>query len=157
MKYYPIAVSLNEQRVVVAGGGVIAERKTSGLLNAGASVTVVAPRLTQKLRRLAKEGRIAWKSRPVRKDDIRNAQLLVAATSDRCVNETVSRWAGEKKILVNVVDKPRLSDFISPAVLRKGKGIIAVYTDGKDPVFSRDLKNFLKEKWDDFLSYRSGL
>jgi len=58
---------------------------------------------------------------------------------------------------VNVVDRARLSDFISPALLYMPKAIVAIYTEGKDPVLSRDLKNFLKERWDEFLSYRDRL
>ena len=58
---------------------------------------------------------------------------------------------------VNVVDNPSLSSFISPAVFRAGGAVVAVYTHGRDPVLSRDIKNFLKEQWDVFLSYRNRL
>ena len=42
--YYPIFLDLQGKPVLVAGAGKVALRKTTGLLEAGARVTVVAPR-----------------------------------------------------------------------------------------------------------------
>ena len=157
MNYLPIAVKLKDRRVVVIGGGKVAERKILVLLEAGGDVRVISPKATPAIRRLAKNRDIKWIPRPVQRCDIRNAALVVSATNNRDLNKRVSRWGREFQILVNVVDDSNISDFISPALLRFKKAIIAVYTDGKDPVLSRDLKNFLKKHWDDFVSYRNKL
>lgn len=154
MNYYPIAVKLGKRPVVVIGGGAVAERKVKSLLKAGGRVTVISPTLTPGLQRLADRNTITWRKRFVREVPAK-AALVVAATSNKRVNRAVSRWVKKRRSLVNVVDKSSLSNFITPAVFRTGKAIIAVYTDGHDPVLSRDLKNFLKEKWDEFLSYRN--
>ncbi len=156
-QYYPIAINLNNQLVVVVGGGEVAERKVKGLLKTGARITVVSPQATPLLRRLAKQRRIKWVKRLVKHSDITRADIIIAATSDRVVNKRVSLWAKQRGILVNVVDQFSLSDFISPAVLRAERALVAVYTNGKDPIFSKDLKNFLQEHWDVFLSYRHRL
>lgn len=154
MKYYPIAVDLFGKQALVVGGGKVAERKTISLLKGRAGIRVVSPVLTPRLNRLAKSGKIAWNKRCVSKKDINGADIIIAATGNSAVNKNVSKWAKEKNVLVNVVDNSGLSDFISPAIVRQGKALIAVYTDGKDPVLSRDLKNYLKDHWDAFLSYR---
>lgn len=154
MKYYPIAVKLKDKKAVVVGGGQVGERKVLNLLEAGARVMVISPALTQKLKSLVKNRRIRWSKRFAAQKDLQDAHIVIAATSDRSVNKKVSRWSRRAGVLLNVVDDQALSDFISPAVVKKQKAIIAVYTDGKDPVLSRDLKNFLKEHWDEFLSYR---
>lgn len=155
VKYYPIAVKLKGKRALVAGGGKVAERKALQLLDSGAKLRVVAPDLTPRLEALARSHKIEWSARKVRGPDLKGAALVIAATSDTKANRDVSRWARKLNIPVNVVDKPKSSDFISPAILRKSKALVAVYTDGRDPVLSRDLKNFLKENWDVFLSYRN--
>ncbi len=157
MNYLPIAIKLKDSRVVVVGGGKVAERKILVLLEASGSVYVVSPKATPAIKRLAKNGDIKWIPRAVQRCDIRNAALVVSATNNRDLNKKVSQWGREFQILVNVVDDSSISDFISPALLRFKKAIIAVYTDGKDPVLSRDLKNYLKEHWDDFVSYRNKL
>lgn len=143
--------------MVVVGGGAVAERKVKSLLNAAGRIVVVSPALSAGLKELYKKKRIGWRRRPVRETDLNGTALVIAATSDERINMNVSRWALKRKVLANVVDRKGLGNFITPAVIRDGKAIIAVYTDGLDPVLSRDLKNFLKENWDVFLSYRNRL
>lgn len=155
--YYPIALKLKDRTAVVVGGGRVAERKVKTLLEVGVRVCVVSPDLTIALQRFFKSHRIIWINRGVRCSDVNKKDIVIAATSDPAINKKVSRWAKRQGILVNVVDMPKLSSFISPALLRLSKAAIAVYTDARDPVLSRDLKNFLKENWNVFLSYRRGL
>lgn len=157
MDYLPIAVKLKGERVIVVGGGYVALRKVQNFLDAGARVHVIAPVLHPDVHDLYENGKIKWNKKRIDRTDIADAVLIVSATDDKEVNEDVSKWAKEARIRINVVDQPGISDFISPAVLRPEKALVAVYTDGQDPVLSRDLKNYLKEKWDDFLSYRNRL
>lgn len=156
-KYYPVALDIKSRPVTVIGGGKVAERKIFGLLGAGADIRVISPDLTSGLKRLEMSKRIKWIRRKVRKDDLRKTRIIIAATDDAGVNKNISKWARKKEAWVNVVDQPVLSDFISTAILRKDKALLSVYTDGRDPVLSRDLKNFLREHWDVFLSYRDRL
>ncbi|MBP7216656.1 MAG: NAD(P)-dependent oxidoreductase [Candidatus Omnitrophica bacterium] len=156
-RYYPVAMDLHERRAVVVGGGAVAEQKIKKLLAARARIKVVSPVATSWLRSLASHGAIQWIQRCVCKSDVRGARVVIAATSDAHVNTSVQRWAHHYGSLVNVVDNPGLSDFISPAVLRLSKAIISVHTNGQDPALSRDLKNFLKEQWDAFVLYRHRL
>lgn len=155
MRYYPIAIILKNKKAVVVGGGAVAERKILSLADAGADITVVSPEITGRLTRLVKDGRIRWLKHFVKQSDLSNADIIIAASSDASVNKRVSSWAKKIKTAANVVDNSALSDFISPAVFKKQKAIIAVYTDGREPELSRDLKNFLKEHWDEFISYRN--
>jgi len=155
--YYPIALKLENRHVLVVGGGIVAERKVKSLLASGALVKIVSPSITNGLQRLYSQRKISYIKRKYKSLDVATFKLVIAATNDNGINALVSKNAKRKAVLVNVVDNAKLSDFISPAVLRKNKAIIAVCTNGKDPVLSRDLKNFLKENWDDFLSYRNRL
>ena len=63
MVYYPINLNLNGRKVVVIGGGRIAERKITGLIEAMAVVTVISPKLTPELMKYAEEGKITWKEK----------------------------------------------------------------------------------------------
>jgi len=157
MNYFPIALSLKNKQVIVAGAGAVSQRKILGLLETGALIKLIAPQASDVLTGLANRGSIRWLRRNVRCSDIKEAVLVIAATDKPALNKRISLWARRQGIAVNVVDKPILSDFISPAVLRRKKALVAVYTDAKDPLLSRDLKNYLKERWDDFLLYRNRL
>lgn len=155
MQYFPIAVKLKNKRVLVLGGGNVAERKVLSLLEAGAKVCVVSPDLTKQLSELFELGQIEWIDRKFQDIDIYGIDVVIAATNNSLINKRISQLAHARNILVNIVDEPILSSFISPAVIRSKNAIIAVYTDGTDPVLSRDLKNYLKEKWDEFIRYRN--
>jgi len=155
--YYPLALNLKGKLVVVIGGGRVSEHKIKNLLLSQAKIKIVSPVITCGLKRLVSQGKLTWVPRLVRSADLRFASLVIAATSSLLVNKSVSKWARKHGALVNVVDDPVLSDFISPAVFRASKAVVAVHTNARDPVFSRDLKNFLKENWSVFLSYRNRL
>ena len=155
--YYPIALKLKGRAALVVGGGQVAERKVKTLLQFGAEVRVISPNLTISLKKLLQSRNITWMRRVVRSSDIKDYYIVIAATSAATVNKNISKWAKKRGILVNIVDRALLSSFISPAILRTPKAVVAVYTHGQDPALSRDLKNFLKENWDVFLSYRNRL
>lgn len=157
MGYYPVALKAEGVNALVVGGGKIAQRKALVLLEAGAKVTVISPKVTIALGRLAKKSKLKWLSRKVSKNDIAKARIVIAATNDVLVNKNVSLWSMKRGVLVNIVDNSSLSSFISPAVFKKNKIIIAVNSGGRYPELSRDLKNFLKEQWGEFLSYRRRL
>jgi len=63
----------------------------------------------------------------VRSSDLNDAVVVIAATSDEEANNNVFKWANKRKLLVNVVDQPHLSNFISPAVFRKKEAMVSVY------------------------------
>ena len=155
--YYPIALKLKGKTALVVGGGQVAERKVKTLLRFGARVRLVSPDLTTALRRLFKSRKIAWHKRAIRSSDVEGADLIIAATSIAAVNKKVNKWAKREGTPVNIVDRADLSSFISPAILHTSRAVVAVYTHGRNPALSRDLKNFLKENWDVFLSYRGRL
>ena len=155
--YYTLAMNIRNQPVVVIGGGKVAEYKVTKLMPSCPNIIIISPDVTVGLRRLVSQGKLTWRSRNVRKTDLKNAFIAIAATSDKDVNAAVSRWAKEYRVLINVVDNPKLSDFISPATFHLSKTTVAVHTNGDDPVLSRDLKNFLKRNWDAFLSFRNRL
>ena len=157
MQYFPIAVKLKDRLVVVVGGGAVAERKAKNLLAAGAKVTVISPEITVSLRQLARNKHLKLINDVMHKKYLAKANIVIAATDSLKINAKISQWAKNNKILVNVVDQPHLSDFISPAVFNKGRLTVAVNTNGTNPKLSRDLKNFLKRSWDGFVSYRRRL
>ena len=157
LQYYPLAVKLKGKTALVIGGGNVAWRKIEALLYAGTNVKIISPKVVDAIKTAVSDGKVKWLARSVKTGDIKSADIVIAATNKKNINELISKIAGKLKIWVNVVDQPAISDFISPALLYKGKAIMAVYTDGKDPVLSRDLKNFLKDNWDEFLYYRNRL
>jgi siroheme synthase-like protein len=144
---YVVAWRLAGRRVVVVGGGEVAEQKVTGLLDAGAELILVAPEVVPRLACLADAGTLTWMRRAVRDDDVVGAALVVAATGDPAVNAQVATAARRAGALVNAVDDPANCDVTIPAVVRRGPATVAVTTDGVSPGAAR----FLRERLDAWL------
>mgnify|MGYP001353847085 CR=1 FL=1 len=139
MQYYPAYLELRGHPCVVIGGGPIAERKVTTLLDAGARVTVVSPALTPALAALAETHEILHHERPYRHGDLAGAWLAYAATGDEAVHAAVAAEAAEARVFLNVVDRPRLCSFIVPAIVRRDPVAIAVSTGGASPALAKRL------------------
>ena len=145
---YPIWVGLFGRRVVVAGGGAVAERKIKRLRSVGADITVVSPTLTPGLKSLARRGRINWRRRAYRKGDLSDAVLAFAATDNPDVNRRIAREAASGRIWVNVATDPFISTFHLPALFSQGEIQIAISTGGKSPALAAHLKKELSSAID---------
>ncbi len=141
MNYYPVFLNLSGKRAVVVGGGKVAQRKVVALLASGAKVTVISPTLTRELQKALAKGSILHVHRLYRRNDLKGAFLVVAATDSPETNRRVSKDA---PALVNVVDVPAECNFIAPSVVRRGQLLIAISTGGASPAFSRALRKELE-------------
>jgi len=144
---YLVNLTLAGQPALVVGAGTIAARKIESLLDAGAVVTVVAPRVSDEVARMAADGRIVLDRRRYAPGDARSARLVVAATDDEEVNASISREATAAGVLVNVVDRPALCTFTIPAVVRRGALTLAVATEGQCPACARAIREELEARY----------
>ena len=144
MAYYPVFIELRDRACLVIGGGREAQRKVEGLLAAEGKVTVIAPALTDDLKRLLAEGRIAWTEREYREGDVEGYEVVMVATDDGAVNAEVSAEGKRRRVWVNAADDPANCDFILPAVIRKGSITVAASTGGGSPALARRLREELE-------------
>jgi len=137
MDYLPVFLQLRSARTVIVGGGRIAARKADLLLRAGASVTVVAPRLHEDLRNRAAAGQLTYLAESFVPAHLDGAVIAIAATGLKDVNAAVSDAARERNVPVNVVDDAALSTFIFPAIIDRSPIVVAVGSGGQAPVLAR--------------------
>jgi len=129
MIYYPIFLDLRGREVLVVGAGKVALRKVRGLVEAGASVTVVSPSVLAEFESLP----VKLVRRKFRASDVKSQALVFAATDQRDVNQRVATLCAARAIPVNVADAPSECAFLVPSRIRKGNLQIAVSTSGRDP------------------------
>jgi precorrin-2 dehydrogenase/sirohydrochlorin ferrochelatase len=144
MGFYPVFLEVGGRRSLVVGGGPIAERKIEGLLAAGAAVTVVSPTLTPRLEALVAARTIRHEPRAYAPGDLAGFDLGFAATDDGVVNEALAGEGRRLGIWVNAADDAAHSDFILPAIVRRGPLTIAVATDGTSPALARAVRDDLE-------------
>lgn len=128
-----MVLRLGGRRALVVGGGKVAARKAAGLLDAGARVVAVSPQFSPAFSRLVPRGAVTCIERPYQSSDVADASVVVAATDDPEVNALVRADARRAGVWVSVVDDPANSDFIVPAVVRRGDFLLAMSSGGASP------------------------
>jgi len=137
-------LKLEGRSCLVVGAGAIGEPKIESLLTSGASVRVIAPRVTAAVAEWARAGTIVWDAREFNSADLDGVFLVIAATSSRGVNGTIFREAQQRNILCNVVDDPEYCDFYYPAVVRRGDLQVAISTNGHSPALAQRIRRELE-------------
>ncbi|MFG6196179.1 uroporphyrinogen-III C-methyltransferase [Nonomuraea sp. JJY05] len=129
---YLLGLRLSGRRVLVVGGGRVAQRRVPALLEAGAEVTVVSPSVTPALDDLIAAGRVTWHERPYEVGDCDGAWLVQACTDDRSVNTAIAAEAEAKRVWCVRADDKEASAAWTPATGRVDEINVAV-TAGGDP------------------------
>ena len=130
--YFPLFVDLRGKRVVIAGAGRIANKRIRAMLDFGAAVTVVAPRVSEDVQALADAGRLTLLRRAFSPDDVSGAYLVFAATGSGEANEEIAACCRKNGIPVNDGSCPARCDFFFPAVVRRDPLVVGLTTCGRD-------------------------
>jgi len=143
---YPVMLDGESLSAVVVGGGVVATRKVRALVDAGATVHVVALSISREIRRLAEGNeRLTITKRPYESSHLGDAMLVIAATDDTELNARIARDARGR--LVNVASAPELGNVATPAVHRAGDIVIAI-TAGRLPSAASRLRDAIGQRFD---------
>jgi uroporphyrin-III C-methyltransferase / precorrin-2 dehydrogenase / sirohydrochlorin ferrochelatase len=139
---YLLGLRFDGRRVVVIGGGRVAQRRVPTLLAADADVLLIAPEATPMLEDLATRGEITWERRPYRTGDCDGAWLVQAATDDREVNAAVAAEAEGQGTWCVRADDAELSPAWTPATGRVGETSVGVLAGG-DPRHAAGLRDVI--------------
>ncbi|TGG95669.1 uroporphyrinogen-III C-methyltransferase [Natronospirillum operosum] len=137
MDFLPLFHQVGDQSALIVGGGPVAARKAQLLLEAGASVTLLAPELAAASQILVDEARVLWINAVYEARHLQQMDLIVAATNDQQVNHQVAADARQLRLPVNVVNDPTAGTFIFPAVIDRSPVVAAVSSSGAAPVLTR--------------------
>jgi precorrin-2 dehydrogenase/sirohydrochlorin ferrochelatase len=147
LKYYPVFLDILGEKCVIVGGGEVAARKAERLLDCGAKVFVISPKLSPELAALKEKKIISHIAAQYSGHLIDGAALIIGATDDEKTNAQISLDARSKGIPVNIVDDPQRCDFILPSLMQRGDLAIAIGTGGKSPALARHLREELEAKY----------
>jgi precorrin-2 dehydrogenase / sirohydrochlorin ferrochelatase len=147
MALFPMFVKLEGRRVLVVGAGSVGEGKIESLLATSASVRVIAPNATPRVREWAREGRIEWEAREYTPADFAGMFLVIAATGSPALHDEIYAEARSRGVLCNTVDEPERCDFYFPAVVRRGELQIAISTGGLSPALAQRLRKELEQQF----------
>lgn len=138
--HIPLFIDIKNRKILVFGGGGVGERKAR-LFREG-DVTVISPSFTPGLEELARESAIRLDRRSVSAEEIPalidSAFLVVAATGDKALNESIVSACKNGSVLVNSATGE--SPVTVPSVIKRGDVTIGISTGGKSPAMSRYLR-----------------
>lgn len=146
MIHYPAFLDLEGKKVLLFGAGKVALRKAKSLFESGARVTVVSREFSKPFVNFAKRAHFKL-VRGSKIPALSRTWLVVAATSDRKLNQRIYGACERKKIFVNVVDDPKHSSFIVPSVVRRGRFQLAVSTGGASPALAKMVRLKLEKQF----------
>ncbi|MGW0021933.1 uroporphyrinogen-III C-methyltransferase [Rhodococcus sp. NPDC003382] len=112
---YLVGLNLSGRRVVVVGGGSVAQRRLGLLVASGAAVHVVTRAATPAVESMATKGHITLELRDYRDGDLEGAWYAMACTNEPETNAAVVAEAERNRIFCVRADNARRGSAVTPA------------------------------------------
>ncbi|KND26824.1 uroporphyrinogen-III C-methyltransferase [Streptomyces acidiscabies] len=130
---YPVGLRLAARRVVVLGGGQVAQRRLPALLAAGADIVLISPHATPSVEAMATAGELTWEQRPYQPGDLTTAWYALIATNDEEANAAASAEAEANRVWCVRSDDADQATAWTPATgTSEGVTIAVLTTDAKN-------------------------
>lgn len=144
---YPVFLKVNNLKVLIVGGGNVAEEKLTFLLKSSpnAQVEMISPMYRKATTQLAKSHGVKLYNGKYRRKYLKGKHIVVATTDVPKVNEKVYADCRKRAILVNVADNPPYCDFYMGGIVTKGNVKVAISTNGKSPTTAKRLRQFFED------------
>lgn len=143
MNFLPIAINIENKKILVVGGGKVALQKAKILSQYTNNLTFLAVEFLPEL--LESFGSCNFIKEKYKKKYLKDFYIVYACTNDEKINKKISKDARKLSILVNICDRPEISDFVSPAIFKKENISIAVTSNATDVKKSVAIRNKIKE------------
>jgi precorrin-2 dehydrogenase/sirohydrochlorin ferrochelatase len=145
---FPVFLKLESLDTLIVGGGHVGLEKLNAILKNSptARVSLVARTIHEPIKTLASQYQnVKLFERNFKLWDLWNKDLLILATDNRNLHETIRKFARSRRLLINVADTPDLCDFYLGSVVTKGHLKIGISTNGKSPTISKRIREYLEE------------
>ena len=148
--WFPLFVNLENTKILVIGGGKIAYKKITKILEYSANVTIVAEKIEEeKLLQLENVKIVDNKRIENDKDTIeelvKDYFLVIAATNDEELNENIAKICDSRGILINNISSKTEMNAMFGGIVKNDEFQIAVSTGGKNCRRSRAMKSEIQK------------
>ena len=141
MEFLPISINVTNKKILLIGGGRIASHKIGFIQPFTKNITVIAKVVIEDV----KKKEVNWIEKAYEKSDLENYFLVYACTNIIELNEQIKHDAESLGILCNVVDNPKMCDFVSHAIYKRGIYSVAVSSNAQDVYKAIEIRNKIKE------------
>jgi len=142
-QHYLVGLDLSGRRVVVVGGGTVAQRRLPRLVAAGAAVELISPEVTPAVEGMVDSGEVTWHARGYADGDLDGAWYVLACTSVTEVNARIAADAEERRVFCVRADIATLGTAVTPAVGGHDGLLVGVLAGGEHRRSARVRDNLL--------------
>lgn len=143
MSYFPAFLKLENRKILIVGGGVIAFEKLKHLLDFTSDISVIALEFSDEMQKMVEERNLHFLKRGYKRGDIKDFAIVVVAIDDIPLQAEIFKESRHYNCLCNSVDSVDYCDFIFPSYIKKDDLTIAISTSGASPAIAKHLKKYL--------------
>jgi siroheme synthase-like protein len=145
---FPVFLQLNNLRLLIVGGGLVALEKLNAVLanSPHTAITLVSLVVNDEIYALQQQYvNLNIIQKEYDANDLHNADVVIVAVNNIETATQIRNDAKQRRLLVNVADKPELCDFYLSSIVSKGNLKVAISTNGKSPTIAKRVKELLAE------------
>ncbi len=140
LSVFPAFFRVRNEVVVVVGNGEEALNKARLLGQTSAAIRLVAPDPVPALARYIADHGLEHVAEAFAPTHLTGAKLVFVATGEEGQDAAIAAEARHQCIPVNVVDRPELCDFLTPAIVNRAPLAIAIGSEGTGPVLTQMIR-----------------
>jgi len=144
MAYFPAFLKLNEKKILIVGGGYIAQEKLEHILDFSKDISIVALDISDEMLSIIKKHSLHYEIRAYKTGDIKDFAIVIVAVDDIHLQANIFKESKKYNCLCNSVDSVEYCDFIFPSYIKKDDLTIAVSTSGASPAVAKHLRIYLQ-------------
>lgn len=145
MNFFPAYIKMDNQKVLVVGGGKIATDKVGHLLNFTQNIKIIAREISPDMMKYIEHNNLDFEIREYKKSDIDAFVIVIVAVDDIPLQKEIFDEATSQNKLCNSVDSVDYCNFIFPAYIKKGDLIVSISTSSTSPAVAKHLKKYLSK------------
>ncbi|CDX24026.1 Siroheme synthase (Includes: Uroporphyrinogen-III C-methyltransferase; Precorrin-2 dehydrogenase; Sirohydrochlorin ferrochelatase) [Mesorhizobium sp. ORS 3324] len=137
---FPVFMRVDGEAVAIVGNGEGALAKARLLAQSNAKLRIIADDADPELLNFIATAGAVHVDAAYDAAHLEGAAMVFAASGDEALDRRVAEDARRQGIPANVVDRPELCDFFTPALVNRAPVAIAIGTEGAGPVLAQMLR-----------------
>ena len=142
-----VGLSLKDRPCLVVGGGEVALRRITKLIDEEAKILVVSPAVLPNIETYHAQGQLQWIEGPYRSEYMVDQQFVIIATDNPIVNTQVMDDAMAVGAFINRADVKDDSTWVFGSATKIGDLELSIFTNQVSPRVSRLLRQDIERRY----------